>query len=71
MPTRVRLDHDVMTDTGLHVITSPDIKGFCIVAETSEKAERDASDMLALIRAKEFGPFSREHLAVEREIVEK
>lgn len=52
MPSSVRFDHDMLIETGQHVITSPDIKGFCIVGAiggSAEHVEREALDMLALI----------------------
>ncbi len=55
MPRKVRFEHKVLSETGQHVITSPDIKGFCIVAETYLQAERDAFDMLALLHSQGLG----------------
>ncbi len=65
MPDNIRFDHDIMTDTGLHVITSPDIQGFCVVGDTHEAAETEALQVLEAIRRNELGPFSRQEHKVE------
>ena len=49
MTTRVRFEHTYLKAAGLHRITSPDIKGFCITADTYDQAERETMAMLSLI----------------------
>ncbi len=65
MPDSIRLVHNMMSDTGLHVITSPDIKGFCIVGETHEEAETEARHALDAIRRNELGPFTKRAIEIE------
>lgn len=55
MPSMVRLEHGFIQELGLYQITSPDIKGFYITAQTKDEAEREALNMLALIRFRSGG----------------
>ncbi len=50
-----RLEHSVLP-SGQHAITSPDVKGFCIVRDTESDARRAAVDMVATLREMEL-PF--------------
>ena len=66
MPSKVRFTLTQLA-SGQHAITSPDIKGFCIVGAPGESAfevERQAVDALMLLRQHEAGP-SRGIAAIE------
>lgn len=59
MTTRVTFEHKSLLGSGQHAITSPEIKGFCIVADSREDAERRAIDMLALIQSQGLTPYGK------------
>ena len=50
---KVRFEHGMIPELGLHRITSPDIKGFHIIGKTYEEAEREALAMLTLIQSRQ------------------
>ena len=51
--SRIRFEHRLL-DGRHHVITSPDLKGFHVSADSREQAEREALAVLALIRERTF-----------------
>ena len=54
MPMRIRFEHQTLSP-GQHAVTSPDVKGFCIVAATPKEAIDQAVEMLILIRRRRPG----------------
>ena len=59
MPNRVTFEHKLLTGSGQHVITSPEIRGFCIVGapgDSRSDVERQAIEMLALIQSQGLAP---------------
>lgn len=66
MPDRIRFEHQTLA-TGQHAVTSPDIKGFCIVAATPEQAVDQAMEMLMVMRRRNGGDARRRIAAVEFE----
>ena len=67
MTNRIRFTHKELS-SGQHAITSPDIKGFCIVAATSQEALQQAIAMLSVIRKRETGSAEEIVSAVEFEV---
>ena len=52
MPDRIRFEHQTLA-SGQHAVTSPDIRGFCIVAATPEQAVDQAMEMLMVMRRRD------------------
>jgi len=55
MPDRITFEHKVLT-SGQHAITSPDIKGFCVVGapgDTVSDVEQQAFDVLRLLQKRD------------------
>ena len=48
--TKVRFEHGMIPELGMHCITSPDIPGFHIMGKTYEEAEREALAMVSIIQ---------------------
>ena len=52
----IRFNHKVLGDRRFHVITSPDLPGLHVTADSREQAEREAVDVVAMImRKREHG----------------
>ena len=66
MPMRIRFEHQTLS-SGQHAVTSPDVKGFCIVAATPEGAIGQAVEMLILIWRRRAGVVQERIAAVEFE----
>ena len=66
MTNRIRFLHKEL-DSGQHSITSPDLKGFCIVAATETEAVKQAIDMLEVIRSRRGNANHERVVAVEFE----
>lgn len=49
--TKVRFEHEMIIELGMHCITSPDIPGFHIMGKTYAEAEREALAMVSVIQS--------------------
>ncbi len=69
MPNRITFEHKVLT-SGQHAITSPDIKGFCVVGapdDTLSNVERQAIEAVSLLRNRSAGAVRERVVAIEYE----
>lgn len=53
--TRINLEYSQSPRTGLHVITSPDVKGFRATGRTLDEAQREARAVLDILQKTRFG----------------
>ncbi len=66
MTNRIRFKYEELA-SGQCAITSPDLKGFCVVAATPQDALDEALEMLAVIRGRQAGAAPERITAVEYE----